>query len=284
MKKLGQIAISLGLTLLIGFILYRGVPDWGQAWRVMIQGRPLLLLAGFAFVMLHMLLRAVRWGVLLSPVKAAICLRNLFSLTLVKYVVNVIPPRAGEVAASVVLAKKERISIASGFAAREDPRHDDCRRHLWNLPCLFRTFVPAQLSTRPRDYVDYSELLDGGILGIVCGIDSPGCSGSQSKVDEQNASQGPTRPAALSGRIQGLAPWRGFVPGWASFGRDLVNNYLAAVVSGAGLPRRVSISGSGVSNGHHGRGGSHSHSRGSWRLSVLHESGSGQLLLSIPLH
>jgi glycosyltransferase 2 family protein len=117
MKKMGQIAMSLGLTLLIGFILYRGVPDWGQAWRVMIQGRPLLLLAGFTFVMLHMLLRAVRWGVLLSPVKAAICLRNLFSLTLVKYVVNAIPPRAGEVAASVVLAKKERISIASVIAA-----------------------------------------------------------------------------------------------------------------------------------------------------------------------
>ena len=64
MKKLGQIGISLGLTLLIGIILYRGVPDWGQAWRVMIQGRPAFLLAGFGFVMLHMVLRALRWGVL----------------------------------------------------------------------------------------------------------------------------------------------------------------------------------------------------------------------------
>ena len=94
MKKLGQIGISLGLTLLIGVILYRGVPDWGQAWRVMIQGRPVLFLLGFGFAMLHMLLRALRWGVLLSPVKAGISLKNLFSLTLVKYVVNAVPPFA----------------------------------------------------------------------------------------------------------------------------------------------------------------------------------------------
>ena len=117
MKKFGQVAISLGLTLLIGVILYLGVPDWGEAWRVMIQGRPAFLLAGFGFVMLHMVLRALRWGVLLSPVKLGIGLRNLFSLTLVKYVVNAIPPRVGEVAASVVLAKKEEIPAASVIAA-----------------------------------------------------------------------------------------------------------------------------------------------------------------------
>jgi glycosyltransferase 2 family protein len=117
MKRLWQIGLSLGLTLLIGFIIYRGVPDWGHAWKVMIQGRPLLLLAGFGFVMLHMLLRALRWGVLLAPIKRKISIRNLFSLTLIKYVVNVIPPRVGEVVASVVLAKKENLSAASVIAA-----------------------------------------------------------------------------------------------------------------------------------------------------------------------
>src|SRR5256886_2833373 len=117
MKKWLQIGLSLGLTLLIGYILYRGVPDWGQAWNVMIQGRPVFFLAGFSFVMLHMLLRAVRWGVLLSPVKPKISLKNLFSLTLVKYVINAIPPRAGEVAASVVLARKENVPAASVIAA-----------------------------------------------------------------------------------------------------------------------------------------------------------------------
>ncbi|MCI0421094.1 MAG: flippase-like domain-containing protein [Acidobacteria bacterium] len=116
MKRLFQLGISLALSVLVGYLIYRGVPDWGRAWRVMIQGRPQFLLAGFAFVMLHMVLRAVRWGVLLSPVKRGISLKNLFSLTLIKYTVNIIPPRAGEVAASLLLAGKERVSAASVIA------------------------------------------------------------------------------------------------------------------------------------------------------------------------
>jgi uncharacterized protein (TIRG00374 family) len=117
MKKSFQLGISLALTVLVGYLIYRGVPDWGLAWRVMIQGRPHFLLAGLSLVLLHMVLRAVRWGVLLSPVKRGISLKNLFSLTLIKYTVNVIPPRAGEVAASLILAGKERISAASVIAA-----------------------------------------------------------------------------------------------------------------------------------------------------------------------
>src|SRR4030095_4575235 len=117
MKKFSQLGISLALTVLVGVLIYRGVPDWGLAWRVMIQGRPHFMLAGLGFVFLHMLLRAVRWGILLTPVKRGIPLKNLFSLTLIKYTVNIIPPRAGEVAASFLLASKERVSAASVIAA-----------------------------------------------------------------------------------------------------------------------------------------------------------------------
>src|SRR5215813_4424521 len=117
MKKFSHLGISLALTVLVGYLIYLGVPDWDLAWRVMIQGRPQFLLAGLGFVMLHMLLRAVRWGVLLSPVKRGISLKNLFPITLIKYTVNIIPPRVGEVAASFLLAGKEQISTASVIAA-----------------------------------------------------------------------------------------------------------------------------------------------------------------------
>jgi hypothetical protein len=117
MKKSLQLGISLALTVLVGYLIYRGVPDWGLAGRVMIQGRPHFMLAGLGFVLLHMLLRAVRWGVLLTPVKRGISLKNLFSLTLIKYTVNVIPPRAGELAASFLLASKESVSAASVIAS-----------------------------------------------------------------------------------------------------------------------------------------------------------------------
>lgn len=117
MRRRYQLLISLTLTLLIGFIIYRSVPNWGKAWSVMIQGQPGFLLAGFSCVTLHMILRAARWGVLLSPVKRRIAFKNLFSLTLVKYVINVIPPRAGEAIASVLLARKENVPAVSVIGA-----------------------------------------------------------------------------------------------------------------------------------------------------------------------
>ncbi len=109
--------ISLALTLLIGFVVYRSVPNWDEAWSVMIKGRPVFLLVGFSCAMLHMILRAIRWGVLLSPVKRHIAFKNLFSLTLMKYVINVIPPRVGEVVASVLLARKEDVPAVSVIGA-----------------------------------------------------------------------------------------------------------------------------------------------------------------------
>jgi glycosyltransferase 2 family protein len=112
-----QLIVSLGLTLLIGYLIYRGVPDWSQAWHTMIKANPFLLLAGFSCTLFHMVLRAVRWGVLLSPVKKKITFRNLLSLTMIKYVINVIPPRAGEIVASVILARREEIPAASVIAA-----------------------------------------------------------------------------------------------------------------------------------------------------------------------
>jgi glycosyltransferase 2 family protein len=117
MRRLPHFLISIGLTIVIGYIVYRGVPDWGEAGRVMLRAKPAWILAGLAFIAAHMLLRAERWRVLLSPAKAGISRKNLLSLTLVKYVVNVIPPRMGEIAASVLLARKERISAASVIAA-----------------------------------------------------------------------------------------------------------------------------------------------------------------------
>ena len=116
MRRVLPWIISLGLTLVVGFLIYSSVPDWEQSWNVMLQGHPVLLLAGFGFTMLHMVLRAWRWGVLLTPVKHPLSYGSLFSLTVAKYVINLIPPRAGEVVASVVLAKKERISTASVIA------------------------------------------------------------------------------------------------------------------------------------------------------------------------
>lgn len=117
MRRPWHLAVSFSLTVIIGYILYRSVPDWRQAGSVMISGDLRWFLAGLCFVTLHMILRAWRWGVLLSPIKKKIPMNSLFSLTLVKYVINVIPPRVGEIAGSVLLARKEKIPASSVIAA-----------------------------------------------------------------------------------------------------------------------------------------------------------------------
>ena len=117
MRVLFPWIVSLSLTLVVGLLIYFSVPDWGQSWQVMLQGQPAFLLAGLGLTLLHMGLRAWRWGVLLTPVKHPLAYRSLFSLTVAKYAINLIPPRAGEVVASVVLARKEKIPAISVIAA-----------------------------------------------------------------------------------------------------------------------------------------------------------------------
>jgi len=117
MKRTWYLLASFVLTVVIGYIVYRSVPDWRQAGSVMISGKLIWFFAGLGFITVHMILRAIRWGILLRPTKKKISLSNLFSLTLIKYVINIIPPRVGEIAGSVLLARKEKIPATSVIAA-----------------------------------------------------------------------------------------------------------------------------------------------------------------------
>jgi hypothetical protein len=156
MKRTWYLIISLALTAAIGYILYRSVPDWGQAGAIMISGHPLWFLAGLCFVAIHMLLRALRWGVLLVPVKPKIPLKNLLSLTTVKYVINIIPPRVGEIAGSVLLARKEKIPVSSVIATSVFERVLDALTVLVLFSCYIVFFagwyVPA--SKRGQEVFD----------------------------------------------------------------------------------------------------------------------------------
>lgn len=65
--------------------------------------------ATFAVLMLSNIIRAWRWGMLLSTVKARISLKNLFNATMIGYAVNQVLPRVGEVTKIFNLAKREHI-------------------------------------------------------------------------------------------------------------------------------------------------------------------------------
>ncbi len=60
--------------------------------------------------------RAVRWGVLMEPVKKDIPFSSLFATTIIGYMMNNLFPRSGEVVRPYMLGKRENISRASAFA------------------------------------------------------------------------------------------------------------------------------------------------------------------------
>lgn len=60
--------------------------------------------------------RALRWRVLLEPIKKGIKFKNLFATTIIGYMLNNLFPRSGEVVRPYLLGKHENISRASAFA------------------------------------------------------------------------------------------------------------------------------------------------------------------------
>jgi len=68
-------------------------------------------LVSIAFIALTVshILRAWRWGILLSTVKEKMSLKNLFNATMIGYAVNLALPRVGEITKAVNLAQQEKI-------------------------------------------------------------------------------------------------------------------------------------------------------------------------------
>jgi len=76
----------------------------------------LLILAAF-IQLLHLLLRAVRWRILLAPMKEKIGYYNLFSTISIGYMVTMLMPgRIGEVLRPILLANREGISKSGSLA------------------------------------------------------------------------------------------------------------------------------------------------------------------------
>ena len=61
-------------------------------------------------------IRAIRWGVLLEPIKKDIPFKSLFATTVIGYMLNNLIPRSGEVVRPYLLGSHEGISRASAFA------------------------------------------------------------------------------------------------------------------------------------------------------------------------
>jgi uncharacterized protein (TIRG00374 family) len=110
--------LLLGLALGVGLLLFalRGV-DLHALWYALAHANYWLLAPIIGLTLLAFYVRAVRWGVLLRTVKAAIPAGNLFSATMIGFAANnLLPARLGEFIRAWAIGRSERISRSAAFA------------------------------------------------------------------------------------------------------------------------------------------------------------------------
>jgi uncharacterized protein (TIRG00374 family) len=116
-KTISRIVLSLaiGIILLVALIWWTGLDEIGA---VIGSASPLWLAASAAVIPPAYFLRAIRWKLLLNPVKKTVQVNNTFWSTALGSMVNtIIPIRLGEFARAYVLGEKEGTGFAPGLSS-----------------------------------------------------------------------------------------------------------------------------------------------------------------------
>jgi glycosyltransferase 2 family protein len=116
-KHWGKTLFGVAVTVAALWWALRG-EDLGEIWRQMRQGDVLLLTAGVAIATFGFFIRALRWKVLLTPVKADTSLRARFAAVSIGFMANnVLPLRAGEFARPYAFSRMEPVSASAAFGS-----------------------------------------------------------------------------------------------------------------------------------------------------------------------
>ncbi len=115
--KLKRWHVWLGVVISAVFLYlaFRKV-DFAQVWTFLKQARWGWVLPGLAFYFLGVWLRALRWQLLLKPLKL-LPIRKLFPVVAIGYMGNnVYPARAGEFLRAILLKSKQQVEISASLA------------------------------------------------------------------------------------------------------------------------------------------------------------------------
>lgn len=106
---LGRATIGIAISVVALALVVRSV-DLGAAWEVLGRAEPAWIALLLAFIVTDVLLRAVRWRILLAPL-ADVSLRTTLGSLLVGYLANnVLPARLGEIVRSHDLGERAGVS------------------------------------------------------------------------------------------------------------------------------------------------------------------------------
>ncbi|MFQ5701612.1 MAG: lysylphosphatidylglycerol synthase transmembrane domain-containing protein [Acidobacteriota bacterium] len=115
MKRSLRLVASFGLAVVFLYLFFRRL-DLSEILAHVRQARPEWLFVAVIMQGLHLTLRSLRWGVLLTPIKKHPRFYNLFSTTAIGYLLSFALFRVGEVVRPLMLGQREGISKTGTMA------------------------------------------------------------------------------------------------------------------------------------------------------------------------
>lgn len=117
MRNWGKALVGVAITVAALWYVLRDV-DFGEVLAQVATGNFLLLGASVFVATFGFFIRALRWKVLLSPVKPDTALRSRFAGVSIGFMVNnILPARLGEVARAFAFSRLEPVSATSAFGS-----------------------------------------------------------------------------------------------------------------------------------------------------------------------
>lgn len=117
MKHWGKALFGLAVTVLLLWWALRDVA-FGEVWARIREGDMLLLLAAVAVATAGFFIRALRWKVLLAPVRPDTRLRSRFAAVSIGFMANnILPARVGEFARAYAFSRLEPVSASAAFGS-----------------------------------------------------------------------------------------------------------------------------------------------------------------------
>ena len=117
MKHWGKLVVGLAVTV---FFLWRTLADvtFSEVWANVRTGNLLLLFASVFVATFGFFIRALRWKVLLAPVRADTGLRSRFAGVSIGFMANnILPARVGEFARAYALSRMEPVTASAAFGS-----------------------------------------------------------------------------------------------------------------------------------------------------------------------
>ena len=151
MKSAFRLGLGLGLAALLLWFAARGV-DGPAFWAALGRARGLELALVVVLTALMYVIRAMRWRLLLPPLKDASIL-DLFGITNIGFMSGLFIPRAGEILRPYLAARRYKVTVSAGFASIVLERLIDLITVLFLLS-LYMFVLPRPAMERSDEIMD----------------------------------------------------------------------------------------------------------------------------------